>query len=227
MLTFTLNLPWTTGRRDFGRVEGLLGYICDRVNAHRRSSIVGAEVLPGLAELQRRGDELTALLRSAVEGGLDNPSDEFLTDIRARFRESVPWDQQLERARGGAAFRFSARVDGGDGLYALLAVLLMHPKYRQLIRRCPECGKYFIRAGKRLFCSPKCARAANDAGVLERQKKQRMRRGAAELLLPHFASLDKVSAAVRQAHREHPTVETREQLAAYAKARLQSSRKHK
>jgi len=222
---FTASLPWTAvygpsgRRRDFGRVEGLLDYVCDVADAIRRSTT--------LPEMQRWGQELTALLLAAVEGGLENPSDEFLADVGARFQEGVLWDRRLERVRGGVGFRYGARIVSLDGFYALLAVLLMHPTYRQLLRRCLRCGKIFVRTGKRLFCGPECATAANDAGVLKRQKNQRLRRAAQELLRPHVASGAKRAAAVKEAFRAHPEVTTPEQLAGYARALLQGPRRHK
>jgi hypothetical protein len=220
---FSLSLPGMaaygpSGPRDFSRVEGLLGYVCDVVNAHRQSDTFGL--------LQQRGQELTELLKAAVEGRLDNPSDEFLADISARFEKGVQWDRRLEHTSGGATFRTGARITSGDGSHALLAVLLMDPKYRQLIRRCPQCGNFFMRDGKRVFCSPECATAVNDAGVLQRQKDQRRRR-AAQKLLPQAASNAKRAAAVREAFKSHPEAVTPEQLAAHAKALLQRSRKHK
>lgn len=220
---FALTLPAGAaygpfGPRDFTRVEGLLGYVCDVVNAHRHSVTFGP--------LQQRGDELTRLLQAAVEGGLENPTDEFLADIGARFEKGVEWNRRLERAPGGAKFRCDARITSGDGSHALLAVLLMDAKYRQLIRRCPECGKFFMRAGKRLFCSDQCAKTANDAGVLKRQENQRLRR-AAQKLLTQGASNAKGAAAVKEAFKSHPEAVTAEQLAAHAKALLQPLRKHK
>lgn len=191
------------------------------VNAHRQSVVQGSL----LQELHRWGGELTELLHAAVEGRLDNPPDEFLADIDARFEKGVQWARRLERVRGGATFRYDANITSSDGFYALLAVLLMHPKHRQLIRCCPQCGNFFMRTGKRLFCSSKCATAANDAGVLKRQKNQRLRR-AAEELLPGVASHAKRKAMVKQAFKNHPDVTTSEQLAEYAKA-LPRSRKHK
>ena len=223
LLHFNVNLPSTAvygpggKRRDFSRVEGMLGYVCDIVNAHRQSVTFG--------ELRRWGDELSELLRAAIEGGLENPSNELLADIGARFEKGVQSARRLERASGGVALRFDANIAGADGFYALLAVLLMHPKCRQLIRRCPQCGKLFVRAGKRRFCAPECATAANDAGVLKRQKNQRLRR-AAQGLLSNVASEAKRAAAVNRAFKEHPDA-TAGQLADYARALIQTARKHK
>ncbi|HEX4025888.1 MAG TPA: hypothetical protein VHX52_14480 [Steroidobacteraceae bacterium] len=223
---FHLTLSWAAPygpsgkRRDFGRIEGLLDYVCDIVNALAQSVT--------LPQLQQWGDQLTELLRAAVEGSLDNPSDEFLADISERFEKGVLWNRRLERIRGGVAFRYDAHIADSDGFYALLAMLLMDPRYRQLIRHCPQCGKFFMRVGKRLFCSEKCATAANDAGVLDRQKDQRWRRAAVDLLLPQFASREKCSAAVKQVSKNYRRdVTTAEQLAEYAKALLRGARKHK
>ena len=222
---FTGNLPWTATygpagkRRDFGRVDGLLDYVCDIVNAIRHP------LTSWPVESQWRR-ELPELLDAAVEGRLDRPSDAFLADIGSRFEKGIQWKRRLERARGGVAFRYDAHIADWDGSYALLAVLLMHPKYRQLIRRCPKCGKFFMRAGKRVFCSTECATAANDAGVLKRQKDQRLRRAAARLL-SHVASAAKVAAAVRQAFKSHPEAVTPEQLADHAKLLLRAPRKHR
>jgi predicted RNA-binding Zn ribbon-like protein len=224
---FTMSLPamaayGPSGPRDFDRVEGLLGYVCDVVNAQRDSVTFGL--------LQQRVCELTELLEAAVEGRLANPSDEFLSDIESRFEKGVEWGRRLERTKGGATFRTDARITSGDASHALLAVLLMDPEYRQLIRRCPQCGNFFIRAGKRVFCGSACATAANDAGVLQRQKKQNLRRKA-QALLPPSASVAKRAAAVKQAHKDHPDVATAEQLAEYARplvrANLIQPRKHK
>ncbi len=220
---FAMSLPamaahGPSGPRDFGRVEGLLGYVCDVVNAHGRSAAFGL--------LKQRGRELTELLQAAVEGRLDNPSDEFLADISARFEKGVQWERRLVRAPGGAVFRCDASITSGDGSHALLAVLLMDPKYRDLIRRCPQCGNFFVRVGKRVFCSPGCATAANDAGVLKRQKNQRLRRAAQEQR-PYGVSGAKWSAAVSQAFKNHPEVTASEQLVRYAQALLPGARKHK
>ncbi|MGH2879232.1 MAG: hypothetical protein ACRDK4_06465 [Solirubrobacteraceae bacterium] len=214
---FNVHLPVTAKRRDFSRVGGLLGYACDVANAHRQSVTV--------PELERPGRELAELLQAAVDGGLENPSDEFLADIAVRFETGVQWTRRLRRTPKGVAFGYDADVANFDGFYALVAVLLMHPKYR-LVRRCPQCGESFVRTGKRRFCTDKCATAANDAGVLQRQKNQRLRRAAAELL-PHVASHAKRAAAVKQAFKDHSDVTTPEQLAEHAKALLQPLRKHK
>jgi hypothetical protein len=169
---------------------------------------------------------------------VDDPSDKFLADIETRFEKGVQWDRRLERAPGGAAFRQYARIAGADGFYALLAVMLMHPKYRQMlmhpkyrqmIRCCPQCGKFFMRDGKQLFCTKECYTAANDAGVLQRQKNQRQRRRVQAMLTG--ASTAKRAAAVKQAQKDHPGA-TDEQLAEHAKRLLKPSlfpapRKHK
>jgi hypothetical protein len=99
-------------------------------------------------------------------------------------------------------------------------MVLMHPKYRQLIRRCPQCGNFFVRDGKQVFCTPKCATAANDAGVLQRQKNQRLRRKALALL--SGASPARRADAVKQAQKKHPDA-TPEQLAEHAKRLLKPS----
>lgn len=212
---FHLNLPMWAGykpdgrKRDLSQAEGLLGLICEIVNAQRHSV--------GLPHMQRWGQELTELLQDAVDEKLDNPSDEFLADIETRFEKGVRWDRRLKRARGGVAFRYDAHVTSEDGGYALLAVMLMHPKYRQLIRSCPRCGKFFMRDGKQIFCTKKCSTAANDAGNDQRQKNRRKRRKALALLTG--ASPAKRAAAVKQAQKDHPDA-TPEKLAEHAKRLL-------
>lgn len=214
---FNVRLPVTAQRRDLSRVEGLLDYACDIVNAHRQSAT--------LPELERLGRELAELLQAAVEGSLRDPSGEFLADVSARFEKGVQWTRRLERTPQGVAFGYDADIANFDGFYALLAVLLMHPKGGP-VRSCPQCRKFFIRTGKRLYCTDECATAANDAGVLQRQKHQRLRRAAQELL-SHIASDAKRAASVKQAFKNHPDVTTPEQLAAHARGLLQSSRKRK
>jgi hypothetical protein len=107
--------------------------------------------------------------------------------------------------------------------------MLLHPKYRQLIRSCPQCRKFFVRDGKQIFCTKKCTTAANDAGNDQRQKNQRKRRKALALL--SGASPAKRADAVKQAQKDHPDA-TPEQLAEHAKRLLkpnlfQAQRKHK
>jgi hypothetical protein len=212
---FTVTLPPEAAykpdgtKRDFSHVEGLLGYVCEMANALRQSV--------GLPELQRFGQQLTDLLQAAVDEMINNPSDEFLADIGARFEKGVRWDRRLERAPGGAAFRQYAHTTSSDGFYALLAVMLMHPKYRQLVRRCPQCGNFFVRDGKQIFCTKECTTAANDAGVVQRQKNQRLRRKALALLTG--ASPARRADAVKQAQKDHPDA-TPEKLAEHAKRLL-------
>lgn len=224
---FHLSLPFWAAykpdgtRRDFLDVEDLLGYVCIIVNAQQHS------IAP--PQIKRWGRELTDLLQDALDNKLENPSDEFLADIGNRFEKGIRWDRRLERAPGGAAFRHEAHIVGKDGFHALLAVILMHAKYRHLIRRCPQCGSFFVREGKQVFCTKECAAAANDAGVLQRQKNQRLRRKAEALL--STASSEKRAAAVKQAQKDHPDA-TPEQLAEHAKRILRPNglpipRKHK
>jgi endogenous inhibitor of DNA gyrase (YacG/DUF329 family) len=151
-----------------------------------------------------------------------SPSEKHFADISAQLKEIT--QPSLRRDPSG---EICWDVDvGPNGAHVLLTALLMVPEYRGLIRRCPQCGKFLVREGKRLFCGPECYRVMNGANASDRKRKERLRE-AAQKLLPYVASVAKRVAAIKQALRNHPEVPTPEALAEHARALLQPSRKHK
>ena len=223
----TYGIPSETRDLD---VPGLLRHLCDFANEPvrervRRTPLHLQPFQPFTALIQGR-DDLAELLHAAVEARPDliNPSAEQLSDARGRLQEAISWRPLLERSAAGPVLLQDAYIGTHEGFSALLTVLLMHRQYRDLLRRCPTCRKYFMREGKRRFCSARCATAANDAGLAERQRRRRLRLAALKLL-PDAASRAKRAAGVKEAFKSHPEVTTAEQLAEYAAAVLKPPRR--
>jgi len=191
-------------------VSGLLSCLCDWVN---RS---GSE-----------RDRTSGLMRAAVAGAPDlvSPSDQHLSEVRDQLETTVGWSLQLQRSVDGPVLVHVASIARDEAFFALLTVLLMHRQYRSLLRICPApCGELFMREGKRVFCSPGCATAANDAGLAERQRRRRLRLAALELL-PVLASSAQRADLIKTAFKLHPEVTTPQQLAEHAMAILKRSRR--
>lgn len=211
-------------------VRALLRYVCDFANEPGRDRV--RKALPHLRPFQpftalmQGYDELTELLHAAVDAdpAFVNPSAGHLSDACSRLEAAIKWRPLLERSAGGPVLLQDAYIGGHEGFSVLLRVLLMHRQYRDLVKRCPACSKFFMREGKRRFCGAECAAAANNAGLAERQRHRRLRLAAMELL-PQVASRARRAAAVKAVFKNHPDVTTPEQLAEYA--RLLHSRRHK
>ena len=222
-------------KHPLGAVGSLLRCMCDVVNEpvlerlKRRNAPQHVLMRYPLPLLEGRRRELTELLGAAIgeQPGLVNPSAAELSEARAQLEKTIGWELRLERSpRGGPVLLHDAYIDDDEALIAVLRVALMHRQYRNLVKRCPECSKVFMKEGKRVFCSDACATAANDAGLAERQRHRRLRL-AAQKLLTHVASRAKRAAAVKAAFKRYPEVTTPEQLAEYAAASLKGERKHK
>jgi hypothetical protein len=216
-------------------VRGLLRSACDWANEDWRERVRKAPLhlrprAPFYSLIQGR-DDLRELLHAAVDKRPDliKPSTGDLSAIRDELESTVRWRPLLERSADCPVLLQEAYANTHEGFSALFKVLLMQRQYRELVRRCPECPKVFLKEGKRRFCGPECATAANDAGLAERQKRRRARFGAAKLLAKiSHASPQKRETAIMYASKQHPDATSAEQLAEHALRVLRTPmRRHK
>jgi hypothetical protein len=172
---------------------------------------------------------LQGLLRAAVNGpegrhgvNLARPSEGFLAQIREQLQE-VRWEPQLERRDRSVGLRHHAFIRSAQGVYALLAILLMDPKHRKIIQQCgfPACPHFFAISPEKTGRRGHYCNHHSDEDI-DAMRKRRTR--AAEKLSGRYPE-SAVDDAVRAAMREHPEVTQAEQLAKYAEAHLRHTRK--
>jgi hypothetical protein len=213
-----------TGLQGLDSASGFIEFCCEMVEFGTTRSLRTLKELDSVEPLLKLGTLLDGAVNAPPDGlNLGKPTPEYLADIRARLQQ-VDWLPRLEQIRGGALLRHHAFIRGWDGVYAVLATLLMDPKNRGLLMQCgyPPCSKFFIaeRSGQGRpsgYCLPE------HRELDQSPRKQRQR--AARLLGKYPAKA--TVAAVHRAMREHPEVTQAEQLAKYAEAHLRHTRKRK
>lgn len=143
----------------------------------------------------------------------------------------LPWGA---RTANGIGLHFRVLLLSAAAL-ARFVVLLLADESRDLgLCKCKltRCGKFFLKAptkGRRgapqhVYCGPRHMIEARKADAIVRAEGSRRRRGAERLLRDIRPAARK--AAVKQAFQHHPDA-TAEQLADYARALIQTARKHK
>ena len=231
---------------------GILKYAAAFVNREevqfRPRALVGsvaddkklAAILPELQEerLSARRVELRRLLRAAVRGpaALDDPdfenqSDKLLEGIVKQTEGRIEWKLSLDRNVGWRVFGI---VNECDGFVAVVTSLLLSKKHRELLGQCRKCQRFFPvehTEGKprRLYCTDECMNSVNAADGTARQRDRYKRIRAVALFIERHGrspNEDAIKQAIKQAFKDHPGA-TVEQLADYAKALIQTSRKRK
>jgi hypothetical protein len=169
----------------------------------------------------------------------------FLTQLRSDRAAAQKWvTKQMpsgvsplirrERtANGGIGLRVHILLRTPAALVEFVIQLLADERRGFELRECklPSCRKLFVkslpakgRGAPRQFCGKEHMKEAHDADAIKRAGRARARRAAEELLRAFRFTVRKE--AVKQASKEYPEA-TAEQLADYARVRIQTARRHK
>jgi hypothetical protein len=233
-------------------VKGLLDYVTDFAN-HTEVQFLprtiwasstedsGAQAL--LRELsaervEARRTEMLTVLRAAVHGpavaddlDFSNQPEHLIRQI-LDLAKQVNWIMSLDRDVG---WRSYGVIQTADAFVSVVMSVLLDEKSRSLLCQCrnSQCGKFFAidverteDKPRKLYCGAECMHAVNAAGSAARQRDRYKRNRAADILAAKGYRSVATRAAVKQVFKVHPTA-TAEQLAAYAKALVQTGRKAK
>jgi hypothetical protein len=169
----------------------------------------------------------------------------FLTQLRSDRAAAQKWVTKQMPSGVSPLIRRERTAKGGIGLrvYILLRTpaalvefviqLLADERRGFELRECklPGCRKLFVKAlpakgrgAPRQFCGKEHMKEAHDSDAIKRAGRARARRAAEELLRAVRVTVRKE--AVKQASKDYPDA-TAEQLADYARARIQTARRHK